>query len=316
MGRKSSACAIVAAVLLASPASPQVPPDIAEKTRALGQTMNPAEGYSPWDGKFDLALFDGVTITRSIAYGADPAQKLDIYLPDGLALDPEAAARPVLVFVHGGGFVGGRRAGQPYPDNIPAWAVSQGMVGVSIDYRVAPSTQWPGGAADLASAISWLREHLPEYRGDPDRIVLFGHSAGANHVADYVAHSEVQGAEMAGIKGAALLSPNYAFEPPAADAPPHVYYATRPAYQLADPVLAGLEKSQVPLFVGIAQFDPDMMRAFGLRARERLCRKAEICPAFAELADHNHFTEGYALGTVDRSLAEPLVAWMKLNGVL
>ena len=306
---------LLAALLLASaPSMAQVPPDIAAKTRALGQTMDPAKGYSPWEGAFDPAYFEGLTITRAIAYGEDPAQQLDIYLPDE-ALAAPPGTRPVLVFVHGGAFVAGRKSGSPYPDNIPAWAAKQGMIGVSIDYRLAPAAPWPAGAADLAQALGWLRDKIGEYGGDPDRIVLFGHSAGANHVADYVVHREVQGLEMGGVKGAVLLSPNYALEVPAEGAAPHVYYSTEPDYLLADNVIAGLEKTHVPLFMGIAEFDPDPMRDFGLEARDRLCMKPESCPAFVDFADHNHFTEGYSLGTGDMSLAAPLLNWMKLNGV-
>ncbi len=304
---------ITIAVLLAtsSGAMAQVPPDIAEKTRALGQTMNPVEGYSPWQGRIDPAMFDGVTITRGIAYGSEPSQELDIYMADGT----ERAKRPVMVFVHGGGFVGGRRGGQPYPDNIPTWAVHEGMVGVSVDYRLAPANKWPAAANDLASALLWVRGHIGEYGGDPDRIVVFGHSAGANHVADYVAHPEVQGTEIAGIKGAVLLSPFYAdeVEPGAA---PHPYYGTDANLQTAHPQVERLRGANVPLFLGNAEFDPYMMQHFAEQARDWLCEQPEACPEYVRLGDHNHFTEGMALGTEDKSLSGPLVAWMKRNGVL
>jgi acetyl esterase/lipase len=287
----------------------QVPPDIAAKTQALGRTMNPAEGYSPWDGRFDLAFWDGMSIRRGIAYGADAAQVLDLYRPG----EGGGEVRPVMVFVHGGGFVGGSRSGRPYPDNVLGWAVGEGMIGVSIDYRLAPTHPWPAGAQDLSSALRWVRENIAQHGGDPDRIVLFGHSAGANHVADYVAHTEVQGSEAHGVKGAILLSPGYALERPSGAA--HPYYNTAPDMQWADVVIDGLGKSPVPVFLGVAELDPEAMRAFAERARDWLCQKPESCPEFVDLADHNHFTEGLSLGTEDRSLAEPLLAWMRLNRV-
>lgn len=307
---KFVALAAVALLACSGPALAQVPSDIAAKTRALGQTMNPAEGYSPWDGRFDPAFWDGMTIARGIAYGGDPAQVLDIYRPGEANGEP----RPVLLFVHGGGFVGGSRAGNPYPDNVPGWAVKEGMIGVSIDYRLAPDHPWPAAAEDLSAALRWVRDNIVRHGGDPDRIVLFGHSAGANHVADYVAHSEVQGGEVFALRGAILLSPAYALEQPAEGAE-HPYYNTDPAMQWANVVIDGLGKTHVPLFLGIVEFDPDAMRDFGERARDWLCQKPESCPEFADLADHNHFTEGLSLGTEDRSLAEPLLAWMKLNRV-
>ena len=301
-------------IVLSVSAAAQVPPDIAAKTRELGQMMDPSKGYSPWDGRFDMSLWDDVTITRGIAYGDDPAQRLDVYLPDGEVADAPDAKRPVLLFVHGGGFRGGSREGMPYPDNIPGWAVHQGMIGVSIDYRLAPANTWPAAAEDLKSAIAWVRAHASEYGADPDRIVLFGHSAGANHVADYVAHNELHGTELAGVRGAVLLSPFYA--PAVSPDMPHAYYGTDASLQTAVPQVERLRLSHVPLFMGIAQYDIDPMRTFGLNARDWLCEQPERCPEFVDLADHNHFTEGLSIGTEDHSLTTPLLQWMKLNGIL
>ncbi|MGX7894344.1 alpha/beta hydrolase [Tsuneonella sp. HG222] len=308
------ALAALAALVLTPAAQAQVPPDIAEKTRAIGQTMNPAEGYSPWEGRFDASLFENLTITRAIKYGEDPAQALDIYKPDG-STGGTSATRPVLVFVHGGGFVGGRRSGHPYPDNIPSWAVREGMVGVSIDYRLAPGAPFPAGANDLSLALQWVRANIANYGGDPQRIVLLGHSAGGNHVADYIAHAQVHGPEFAAIKGAAVLSPNYA-DSMAQGAAAHVYYGSDAALQTARPVVDQLGKAGVPLFIGYAEFDPDEMQRFAQQARGWLCDSPLGCPGFVRLADHNHFTEGMALGTVDRSLAGPLAEWFRKIGAL
>ena len=307
--------ATFAASLLALSAAgaAQVPPDIAEKTRALGQMMDPTTGYSPWDGHFDMALWDGTTITRGIAYGSDPAQVLDVYLPDGEVADPQAGNRPVLLFVHGGAFTGGRRKGRPYPDNVPGWAVREGMIGVSIDYRLAPAHPWPAGVEDLKAAIGWVREHIGDYGGDPARIVLLGFSAGGNHVADYISHDELHGPEFAGVRGGVLLSPFYAAE--ADPAAPHAYYGIDAALQSAGSQIEQLRSSSVPLFMSIAQYDIDPIRTYGLTARKRLCERPETCPEFVDLADHNHFTQVLAIGTEDHSLSGPLLAWMKRVGV-
>lgn len=306
------AAALAALFALAASATAQVPPDIAAKTRELGAMVDPVKGYSPWDGRFDLSLWDDMTIIRGIAYGEDQNQQLDIYLPDGAAEGD--ARRPVLLFVHGGGFYGGKREGRPYPDNIPGWAVHQGMIGVSIDYRLAPANLWPAAGEDLKSAIAWVREHIAGYGGDPDRILLVGHSAGANHVADYVAHNELHGSELAGVKGAVLLSPAYAQQ--ADPDQPHGYYGSDAALQTAVPQVERLRMSHVPLFIGISQYDHEYRRAFGHNARDWLCEQPERCPELVDLPDHNHFTEGLSLGTEDKTLSNALVAWMKRNGVL
>ena len=67
------------------------------------------------------------------------------------------------------------------------WAVDHGLIGVTINYRLAPEFAWPSGVEDLTLVVAWLKTHIAEYGGDPDKIFLWGHSAGAAHVADYVA---------------------------------------------------------------------------------------------------------------------------------
>jgi len=68
------------------------------------------------------------------------------------------------------------------------WAVTHGLLGVTINYRLAPEYQWPSGIEDLTLVVAWLKSHVAEYGGDPNKIFLWGHSAGAAHVADYVSH--------------------------------------------------------------------------------------------------------------------------------
>ena len=120
-------------------------------------------------------------------------------------------AAPVLVFVHGGGFVMGdkRSAETPFYDNIGTFAALQGFVGVTITYRLAPAHRFPAGPEDLAAVVGWLKANVAQYGGDPDKIVLSGQSAGATHVAGYVAHQAHHTAEGGGIAGAILMSGIY-----------------------------------------------------------------------------------------------------------
>lgn len=296
-----------AAALFVTPnmASAQVPPDIAAKVRAAGHTINRAAG-DDYAKMFGPEAWAGMTITRDIAYGSDPLQKLDLYVPEA-----KGAKRPILLFVHGGGFTGGDKHGPFYPDNITAWAAKQGMIGVNIDYRLAPKAPWPAGAEDLASALGWVRANIARYGGDPDRIILWGHSAGANHVADYVSHHELQGPEFSGVKGAVLLSPFYAADP--GKTPAHPYYGNDLALQTAGSVIDRLWRSTVPLFLADSEFDPQGMRQFATTAHDRLCETPERCPEFVDLKDHNHLTEGMAVGTGDVTLTDVVERWIRLH---
>jgi acetyl esterase/lipase len=279
----------------------QVPPEIAAQTRAAGQSMSPATG-APYAALFPPSAWEGVNIERDISYGPDAQHKLDVYTARG-----DSGPHPVLLFVHGGAFTGGDKHGAFYPDNVTLWAAKQGMVGVGINYRLAPDHPWPEGAQDLASAIAWIRANIARYGGDPNKIVLFGHSAGGNHVADYVGNTSVHGAEFTGVRGAILLSPNY---PTAPSAGPHPYYGMNQSMNSTAGTIERLRASTVPIFLGDAEFDPDPMLATARALREGLCQTPDRCPRYVHLKDHNHFTEGMALGTDDQSLAGPLLQWM------
>ncbi|WP_265515494.1 alpha/beta hydrolase [Nitratireductor luteus] len=127
-------------------------------------------------------------LQEGVNYGGGLA--LDIHQPGeevtraslGLNLFAFAGSRPkpVVIYAHGGGWVKGSRK-KVY--SLPEWLNSKGYLLVSIDYRKVPATTIDGQARDLAQAVSWVRANIGRYGGDPSRIVLMGHSAGAHLVA-------------------------------------------------------------------------------------------------------------------------------------
>jgi len=113
----------------------------------------------------------GYQVRRGMAYGADPRQQLDIYVPTGLK-----APAPVVLFFYGGGWQGGDRG--DYLAFGQAMA-SAGMVAVVADYRLYPQVKFPGFVEDAAGAFAFVRANAARHGGDPERIFLAGHSAGA-----------------------------------------------------------------------------------------------------------------------------------------
>jgi acetyl esterase/lipase len=113
----------------------------------------------------------GYAIKQDIAYGADPRQKLDIYVPDGLA-----RLAPVILFFYGGSWQSGNK--DIYRAFGQAFA-SQGIVTVVADYRVYPQVKYPAFVEDGALALRLVHERIADYGGDAARIFLSGHSAGA-----------------------------------------------------------------------------------------------------------------------------------------
>lgn len=118
----------------------------------------------------------GIDRVRDQAYGAHPRQKLDVYVPRR----GDGRPRPVLVFLYGGSWDSGEK--ETYPFAGLAWA-GQGFVTVVPDYRLVPEVRYPTFLEDNAAAVRWARDNAARYGGDPDRIVLVGHSAGAYNAA-------------------------------------------------------------------------------------------------------------------------------------
>ena len=285
---------------------PGVPEEQAAQIRAAGKVIDPAS-FAIFAPLVPPPPYDDVTMATDIAYGPDPLQKLDLYTFNAAAAGEK---RPVLIYVHGGGFTGGSKQGDYYPQSATAWAARNGLVGVNIDYRLAPANPWPAARDDLAAAIQWVRANIAQHGGDPDRIFLWGHSAGASIVADYVQHSDRQGPEAASVKGALLLSPAYSR---VMGDSPHPYYGTDPDLQTTVPVLARLGASTIPLMLGWAEYDPDLFHDFARDAEQTLCAAGSRrnCPTMLYLRDHNHMTEGASIGSADESLSGPFLQWMR-----
>lgn len=109
---------------------------------------------------------------RNLSFGDDPRQKLDVYLPEDQSDEP----RPVIVFIYGGSWQDGEKSRYSFAGRALA---KLGAVVVVADYRLVPQVRFPGFLEDNAAAIAWARSHAADYGGDPDRIFLAGHSAGA-----------------------------------------------------------------------------------------------------------------------------------------
>lgn len=118
---------------------------------------------------------DEAQLVAAERYGPDPAQKVRVYLPVG-AKGP----LPVVVFVHGGSWA----SGDPDDYGFVARALApQGYAVVLAGYRLYPRSVFPGMVEDTGAAVRWVRDHAAGFGGDPGRIVLMGHSAGAYNVA-------------------------------------------------------------------------------------------------------------------------------------
>lgn len=119
------------------------------------------------------AAMDGgvAELGKNVAYGVGDRLKLDVYAPQ----NPKGPA-PVVFFIYGGSWNSGSKDHYPFVGH--AFAAS-GFVTVIADYRVYPDTGYPGFLEDLAAALKWTESNIARYGGDPERLFLVGHSAGA-----------------------------------------------------------------------------------------------------------------------------------------
>jgi acetyl esterase/lipase len=145
-----------------------------------------------------------------LAYGAAPRQKLDVYAPRSRT----DGARPVVVYFYGGSWQGGERADAR---GVAQALAQRGIVTIVPDYRVYPETIFPGFIDDAAAAARWTREHARAFGGDPGRIVVMGHSAGA-HIAAMLAtdprYLAAHGMSKSELRGLIGLAGPYAVIPP------------------------------------------------------------------------------------------------------
>jgi acetyl esterase/lipase len=176
------------------------------------------------------AAFGAYQRHTNIAYGPEPQHRLDVYVPS----KPAEAPRPVVVFWHGGRWRYGDKADYRF---VGAALAESGCVAVVANYRHYPQVKMPGFMDDAARAAQWAAAHAGEHGGDPERLFLMGHSAGA-HLAALVAldprYFAAAGQPVPRIAGVIGLSGPYDFlpllEPDVQDmfGPPDLYPESQP----------------------------------------------------------------------------------------
>ena len=134
-------------------------------------------------------------------YGPGGRQSLDVYAPRRMD-----TARPVAVFLYGGGWERGRKWDYGW---VAQALAARGYVVVLRDYRLYPQVRFAEFLIDSAQAVRWAVDHAAAYGGDPSRVVLLGHSAGAYNAVmlglapSYLQHAGVDPARIVGVVGIA-----------------------------------------------------------------------------------------------------------------
>lgn len=171
-------------------------------------------GCSPLTAYNTLAPADagGAAVQTEIAYGDHPRQKLDVYAPE-----KRGSGAPVVVVIYGGSWNSGNKSDYAFLGKALS---SRGFVAVIADYRLVPEIRFPAFLDDTASAIAWARSHAVPFGGDPEKLYLLGHSAGAYNavmVALDGRYLRAAGADPSQLRGVIGLAGPYDFLPLAVD---------------------------------------------------------------------------------------------------
>jgi acetyl esterase/lipase len=247
------------------------------------------------------------TIVRDLPYGSHPRQILDVHHSSG----GQAGALPVLCFVHGGGFVGGEksREGNPYYDNIGRWAVDSGFVAVNLTYRLAPEFTFPVGAEDVAHALVWVFEHISEYGGDPQAVVVMGHSAGASHVATALTNEQVAPI-LPHLPAGAILSSGI-YDPTVEPRPYPAYFGDDPQELPLRSSVDVLCELDLPILVSTAQFDPPEIQVHTRRLVDRFYETHGLMIDLVQAEGHNHFSVMFHIGTGEVWLSDRFARFVR-----
>jgi acetyl esterase len=293
--------------------SPMIPPEIEQRIRERGAVLDVPLAHSLYQPLLDGQRRDGVAVDRDRIYGDDVRHRLDVYRAEAAP-----APRPVLVFLHGGGFLRGDKSER---ENFGQYFARAGFVVLVANYRLAPMHRWPAGAQDAVAVCEWARVHAEALGGDPRRIFLAGESAGAAHAAAASLIRQLHPPGGLAIAGAALISGVYDV---------HLEYKARRQFGVATPdrrneayfgsvferypamsTVDLIDAPPFPLWISYAEMDLLQMQVQAGELFARLVAKHGYDPDLEVIRGHNHLTQVYSVNTGDESLCAPLLEFLR-----
>lgn len=265
--------------------------------------------------EIDPAIYEGVEVAKDLAYGPHERNVLDVYSAPLDSARGATGGKPVLIYIHGGGFVRGAKDSDqtPYFKNIGSWAVQQGWVAVVINYRLAPEFTFPAGAEDAAAAVTWTVDHIAEYGGDPAKIFLSGQSAGSVHVADYVVGHGGFGPHGRALAGAAIISCIYDVTRATKNGLNDAYWGDDESKWGEYATLQGLIDTDLPLFLSVSEHDQGEFQDHAAQFVTEWFAAKGTYPPMHYLYAQNHLTPVYSIGSPADELGPKLKRFVEVN---
>ncbi len=233
-------------------------------------------------------------------YGEHPRQQYDVYTTPGLK------GAPIVIYIPGGGFSGGdKRQDGAFFSNLGRFFASKGILCITANYRLSPEVSWPAGSEDLGRLVTHVKGKAASFGGDANRIVIFGHSAGAAHVASYVFDPDLKGHEQ--VAGAVLSSGLYVLRTEELRPNVALYFGEDEATFARRSALSHVPGTKVPVLLTVAEFDPVSLATPAFEMAIALTKRDGNPPPFLRLDDHNHFSCICGIGTKDERFSGPLL---------
>ena len=287
-------------------------PEVLDQLRHWGSSASMPEVKAFYSAKSTGQKDVGLGLLPDQSYGTHPRQRMDVYLPQSTD-----ELRPVLLFLHGGGFIRGDKSDRT---NVGWWGARQGFVTVLANYRLAPEVQWPSGAEDVVAACQSIRERSLSFGANPEAIVLAGESAGAAHVAAVALIRSFQPLNW-NIAGAFLLSGPYDVQLermargtlgiPTPDPRNDAYFGTDRSDWSNASILSRIDAESFPVVVATTERDMPQMQVQAGALFSRLVTQHGFQPEWLVVPEHNHFSAAAAIGTEDETLASPLAEFVR-----
>ncbi|WP_167306570.1 alpha/beta hydrolase [Paraburkholderia steynii] len=232
-------------------------------------------------------------VDRDIPYGPQRRHRF-WFRPGG----PPKLPQSILVFVRGGGFVGDDKSEPKSPlyEHIGLWAVLNGLQAFTVSYRLAPMHEWQVGGDDVSLAVEAVIKTVREKVCEPSEVFLMGHSASAVHAAAPVTmHSPpseiADGIRISGVYDNNICKPNPA------------YFGERVDLHVQRLSLQGLANFDFPLFLGVTEFDPDLMHSNAVTVMHKRLTSRKQCTQFVILYENNHYRPILLLNSAVDTLA-------------
>ena len=277
---------------------------------ALGANFNPSvltatrNIYRP---HIPPAGFQGIQCVSDVVWGEHERHTLDVYRP------VQTSIAPVLLFVHGGGFIAGsKREDETFHRNVGEYFARHGFLTLITNYRLAPKDPWPAGGQDIGRVLAWAENHVEEWGGQKNCIQVLGQSAGSSHVASWLFDEQIRGNSNEILRGAALMSGVYR---PMEPLPPPLqsYWGSDPLLYNQRAPISHVKPSKLPLLLTVTELDPSWLARHTFDLALELTLANGQSPRFAWFEGHNHVSTGQSLGSPQDDVGQKLIAFFRAN---